>query len=409
MMKTVATLILLVVMVGCWATPSFTRRREVVPENRMVGANLTSPELIEAYGYPVEIHHVVTEDGFILELHRIPHGLKARRNNLGEAQRVAYLHHGILGSSADWLMNSPDEALAYILAEEGYDVWMANARGNTYSRNHTSLNPDQAKFWQFTWDDMGQKDATSDIDYILATTGQEQLYYVGYSMGCSIYLAMLSDNPEYADKIITGALMAPASYMTGMKGALTLLTPYAEELDTILNLLGYHEFLPGGEWWDEAMQLYCDPSVVTEELCENVLFVIGGADHEEINSEYLPVILAHFPAGTSTHNLIHYAQLANSKVFGKFDWGTIGNLNHYGQRTPPLYNLSNIVTPTALFWGQNDYLADPTDVARLASELPNLTLNHMVSKPEFSHLDFTWAIHANELVYQYVVEYLANY
>merc|ERR1712179_265085 len=115
------------------------------------------------------------------------------------------------------------------------------------------------------------------------------------------------------------------------------------------------------------------------------------------------------PAGTPFHTLVHYAQLQISKVFGAFDYGKRGNLKHYGQNTPPLYNLSYCTPPTGLFWSNNDYLADPLDVSKLFDELPNLVVNHEIELKEFNHLDFVWAIHARELVYNYVLEYLSQY
>jgi hypothetical protein len=40
-----------------------------------------------------------------------------------------------------WLMNSPEQDLPLILADNGYDVWIANTRGTRHSRRHVSLYP----------------------------------------------------------------------------------------------------------------------------------------------------------------------------------------------------------------------------------------------------------------------------
>lgn len=64
---------------------------------------------------------------------------------------VVFLQHCLLCSSADWLVNLRTESLAYLLANAGFDVWLGNVRGNTYSRAHVSLSPNDKKFWQFRY------------------------------------------------------------------------------------------------------------------------------------------------------------------------------------------------------------------------------------------------------------------
>jgi len=39
--------------------------------------------------------------------------------------------------------------VAFLLADQGYDVWLGNVRGNSYCRSHVKLSPRNRDFWQF--------------------------------------------------------------------------------------------------------------------------------------------------------------------------------------------------------------------------------------------------------------------
>ena len=89
-----------------------------------------------------------------------------------------------------------------MLSRAGYDVWMGNYRGNTYSTNHVSLDPAEYEFWKFSWDQMGQYDLPSMLGYVLNHTQASNIQYVGHSMGTTAFMAMSDYHQEIYDKYV---------------------------------------------------------------------------------------------------------------------------------------------------------------------------------------------------------------
>jgi pimeloyl-ACP methyl ester carboxylesterase len=91
-----------------------------------------------------------------------------------------------------------------------------------------------------------------------------------------------------------------------------------------------------------------------------------------------------------------------------YDYGSPSeNKVHYNQTTPPLYDLTKIKVPVALYWGGKDWLADPTDVQFIRKNLPNIVDDYDIQ--DYDHLDFIWSINANEVFYKRMIHLMNSY
>ncbi|XP_043268017.1 lipase 3-like [Venturia canescens] len=374
--------------------PKYEKIPEINPD-----VDSSTLDMIERAGYPAEAHMITTVDGYILEVHRI-------RGEPGSTPVL--LQHGLLSSSADWVITGKSKALAYLLADRGYDVWLGNARGNTYSRAHKTLSTTDSKFWDFSWNEMGLYDLPAVIEYI-TNLKNDSLVYVGHSMGTTMFYVMASKRPDIADRVRLMIALAPVAYLSHLKSPVKIIAPFADDIKLIAHFLGADEFLPQNILLKFLARYGCEIDTLEEKICANSMFVICGFDKAQFNETLMPVILSHSPAGTSTKTLVHYGQEINSGRFQAYDYGASKNREYYNNTSPPDYDISRVKVPVALFVADNDWLASSVDVDSLWKQLPNKIAMFRVQFPKFNHVDFLWGIDAPKLVYENVFTVVERY
>ncbi|PKA63826.1 Triacylglycerol lipase 2 [Apostasia shenzhenica] len=213
-----------------------------------------------------------------------------------------------------WLLNSPEQSLGFVLADAGYDVWIANIRGTRSSRRHVSLHASDRAYWQWSWDELAANDLPAMIDLVSKQTGQK-LHYVGHSLGTLIALASFSEG-RLVDRLRSAALLCPVAYLTHMR------TPLGDN------------------------------------CC--------------LNASTVDLFLKYEPQPTSTKNMVHLAQTFREGALTKYNYGSREvNIEMYGQGSPPAYNLLRIPNnlPMYLSYGGRDSLSDVQDVGHLLEDL----------------------------------------
>ncbi len=376
-------LVYFVVVVGVLARGEFDLLIEhgltAIPED----AKLEPDQLCEKYGYPYEVHHVTTEDGYILEMWRVKHG--ASGNGDANAKPI-FLNHGLLACASTFMAHLPRYALYSFLADNGYDVWLGNNRGNTFSRNHIHLKPDDPKFWDFDFESMALYDIKAQLGYVKEVTGVDKVPYIGHSQGTEqMFLALAEIEDTIADVALCFGALAPVASLGHILSS-TIKNVAKLHLDLVLSGLHVNEVLPHN-WFISGVEEYvCGYLPV---ICEDVIWALFDLVPLADDMERTAVSYHYYPAGTSLKNLVHYEQAVNSGKFAKYDYGKKENMKRYGQETAPEFDLTKISkVPIGLFIGGEDELADPEDVAWLKEQLPASSIIFEKTYPDFGHSTF---------------------
>ncbi|XP_071700515.1 triacylglycerol lipase 2-like [Rutidosis leptorrhynchoides] len=355
--------------------------------------------LIEKQGYTCEEHTVTTKDGYILSMQRIPAGRGGKKAD----KPPVLLQHGLFMDGATWVLYSPDESLGFVLADNGFDVWISNTRGTKYSRSHTSLSPNDPAFWEWSWDELASFDLPALIQYVHDQTGRN-LHYVGHSLGTLVAFSAFSKN-QTINLLRSAALLSPIVYLgqvsstVARAGANTFLGEEAY-------WMGLHEFAPKGQAAANFLSGICN---MPYSDCTNLMTSFTGPNCC-LNSSMTDNFLKYEPQSTSTKNLIHLSQMVRSGIIAMYDYeNAYINQMHYNQPVPPFYDMRSIPKdfPMYLSYGGLDELSDVADVNTLLYVLKDHDTDKLVVqfRKEYAHADFIFGVNAKDVIYDPVMAF----
>lgn len=218
------------------------------------------------------------------------------------------MQHGLFDTADAWIMNYDDVAPAFVAARAGYDVWLGNSRGNTFSLGHTQYDPwkDEKEYWNFDWTEMGLYDIPATLDHITDVTGQEKIAYIGHSQGTTQMFVGLADMEDYyAQKLSLFVALAPVSMIPNTEVKLLKDAAYFYDvLDNAFSLFGIHSLL-NNTWLTSSIgRDFCK---YLNWFCLDLESLItGNTDFDSLDR--FQVYVNHLPNGTSVKSIMHYAQ-----------------------------------------------------------------------------------------------------
>ncbi|KAK5941688.1 cholesterol esterase [Knufia obscura] len=363
-------------------------------------------ELCGLWGYYAEEHIVQTKDGYLLGVHRLPFKKGEEqvevRVNAGSdsiSKPVVYLHHGLLMNSEVWVcMTEEERCLPFQLANQRYDVWLGNNRGNKYSKKSTQCSPSSTRFWNFSIDDFAFHDIPDTINYILTATAQPSLSYIGFSQGTAQAFATLAIHPDLNDKVNLFIALAPAMSPAGLKNgivdALVKTSP-----DLLFLAFGRKSILSSATMWQSILY----PPIFVRLIDMSLSFLFGWYSRNMTAHQKLAAY-PHLYSFTSTKSVVHWFQIIRNKSFQMYDDDSSGKFsitatNRYYK--PAKFPTRNIKTPIVLVYGGSDSLVD---IRVMLKELPLHTIASEIA--HYEHLDFLWAQDVDKLVFPHVFEAL---
>lgn len=430
------------------------------------------PEFIRSRKFGCETHHVVTQDNYVLTMFRIVNPLVPE--HLRSRLKPVLLQHGLFASSFNYIIGSDlnndrprfdprditrtwplhvytpqsifswqrwleslndmtlaklgltqssdrwyepklSDALGIELANQGYDVWLGNSRGSTYSLNHTKYDYHYDwRYWDFSFHEIGLYDLPASIDYVLQRSGKRSLAYVGHSQGNLAMFILQSVNPAWARKVKPFIALSPIAFIPDVYfGSFRLLLNFMSRTlitTTQLNRIFKGQLFPKSQTTASALDIVCVPKWTTP-ICDIALTIILGDNFKRNNDSVTPVVAHHIPEGTSLLNVLHFGQMIEKNEFRAFDFGPRENMRRYGTPVNPFYPIWRINSPDIAFIsGRTDTLSTVKNVAITRSMLRvPLMDDYVVPEIFWGHADHMYALGAGRLVNAHLIRLIDRY
>ncbi|XVF50640.1 hypothetical protein PTKIN_Ptkin04bG0118300 [Pterospermum kingtungense] len=372
----------------------------------------TCQDFITELGYPYEAIHVVTTDGYVLLLERIPRH---------DARKAVYLQHGTFDSSLGWVSNGVVGSPAFAAFDQGYDVFLGNYRG-LVSREHVDKNISSQQYWQFSVNELGTKDIPALIEKIHEVKTAElkicqpdeetnerpyKLCAIAHSLGGAVMLMYVvtrrvEEKPHRLSRLV---LLSPAGFhhdsifiFSVGQYLFPLMYPFLANIVPALYVpTRFFRML----WNKLARDFHNYPAVGG--LVQTLFSCFFGGD----SSNWVGVMgLSHYNMndmpGLSLRVCHHLAQVKRKEKFRMYDYGsTYANMEAYGTPEPldlgERYSLIDI--PIDLVAGRKDQVIRASMVKKHYKLMTDSGVDVSYQEFMYAHLDFTKSHYEELLAY----------
>lgn len=294
-----------------------------------------------------------------------------------------------------FLINKKPDALAYVLSDLGYDVWLGNNRGNVHSRRHVKYRSDEPAFWNWGVDELAL-DVRANVEYIGSRTNQ-QVFYVGHSQGAAQGLIAFSLDEKLQQKVAAFIALAPGAYVSTLPSYPLQFLAYLAQYPVLYRaMFGSKDFLP---FLDTMRQFL--PSKLYEYLAYVMFKYMFKWTDANWDLSRKSAFFSETPAGTSAKTVAQWMQQSSSRRFQMFCHGVEKNRSFYGKNEAPEYFVERITIPTAVIYGGKDTLIE---YDRLVKKLTNCVHSKRIDHHE--HLDSLLSRDAKQFVYPDIIRVL---